>query len=65
MARALERRKQGDVSDARLSRSGPKTPSIVKTAQRLGRLIPAEELRRIPKDLSDQIDHYLYGTPKR
>jgi len=28
-------------------------------------MIPEEELRRIPKDLSSQIDHYVYGTPKR
>ena len=43
----------------------PKLPRIVRIAQRLGRQIPAEELRNIPKDLSDQIDHYVYGTPKR
>jgi len=36
-----------------------------RIAQRLGRMIPDEELRRIPKDLSSQIDHYVYGTPKR
>lgn len=43
----------------------PKTPRIARIAQRLGRMIPEEELRRIPKDLSGQIDHYVYGTPKR
>jgi hypothetical protein len=43
----------------------PKTPRIARIAQRLGRMIPEEELRRIPKDLSSQIDHYVYGTPKR
>lgn len=40
-------------------------PEIVKIAQRLGRMIPEEERRRIPKDLADQVDHYVYGTPKR
>jgi hypothetical protein len=40
-------------------------PDIVKVFQRLGRKIPEEELRRYPKDLSDQVDHYVYGTPKR
>jgi hypothetical protein len=40
-------------------------PKLVQIAQRLGRQIPARELRAIPKDLSDQIDHYVYGTPKR
>jgi hypothetical protein len=40
-------------------------PEIANIVQRLGRMIPEEELRRIPKDLSDQVDHYVYGTPKR
>ena len=51
-------------SDAPVRRSR-KAPRIVAMAQRLGRQIPEEELRRIPKDLSTQIDHYVYGTPKR
>ena len=40
-------------------------PQIVRIANRLGRRIPARELRALPKDLSDQIDHYVYGTQKR
>jgi hypothetical protein len=43
----------------------PKVPRIVRIAERLGRMIPEEELRRIPKDLSGQVDHYVYGLPKR
>lgn len=27
--------------------------------------IPDEELDRLPTDLAAQIDHYIYGTPKR
>ena len=27
--------------------------------------VPAEEWDRLPADLSDQLDHYLYGHPKR
>ncbi len=46
-------------------RASPKMLRIVRIAQRLGRMIPEEELRRIPKDLSSQVDHYVYGTPKR
>jgi hypothetical protein len=48
-------------------RPSPKSriPEIANIVQRLGRMIPEEELRRIPKDLSDQVDHYVYGTPKR
>lgn len=28
-------------------------------------LIPEEEWRRLPADLTDNLDHYLYGTPKK
>jgi hypothetical protein len=27
--------------------------------------IPDEEFDRMPADSSEQLDHYLYGTPKR
>ena len=27
--------------------------------------IPDEELDRLPSDLAAQVDHYIYGTPKR
>jgi len=27
--------------------------------------IPEEELARLPADLAAQVDHYIYGTPKR
>ena len=27
--------------------------------------IPEEEWRKLPTDLAEQHDHYLYGTPKR
>jgi len=29
------------------------------------RNIPEEELARLPTDLAAQVDHYIYGTPKR
>jgi hypothetical protein len=27
--------------------------------------IPAAELAKLPPDFTDQLDHYVYGTPKR
>ena len=27
--------------------------------------VPPEELAKIPADMCDQLDHYVYGTPKR
>lgn len=32
---------------------------------RLGDSIPADELARLPSDLSKNLDHYIYGTPKQ
>src|SRR2546425_4085605 len=29
------------------------------------RTIPDEELERVPTDLAAQVDHYVYGLPKR
>ena len=52
------------ASPNRMNRS-TKMPRIARIAERLGRMIPDEELRRIPKDLSSQVDHYVYGLPKR
>jgi hypothetical protein len=34
-------------------------------AEELTRDIPAEAWKSLPADLSDQLDHYIYGTPKR
>jgi hypothetical protein len=27
--------------------------------------VPQEDWNRLPPDLTDNLDHYLYGTPKR
>jgi len=27
--------------------------------------VPEEEWAKLPSDLGDQLDHYIYGTPKR
>jgi len=65
MARLTGKTKSATPSAGRPAGASRRIPGIVKIAQRLGRKIPDEELRRIPKDLSSQIDHYVYGTPKR
>lgn len=31
----------------------------------LGAEVPTEEWDKLPADLTDQLDHYLYGTPRR
>ena len=65
MARATGKTKSNKLTKRKTAAVSRKVPSIVRIAQRLGRMIPEDELRRIPKDLSSQIDHYVYGTPKR
>jgi len=65
MARAAGKTKNATQPVRKRAGSLPKMPRIARIAQRLGRMIPEEELRRIPKDLSSQVDHYVYGLPKR
>jgi len=65
MARATEKSKGAAPHPRKRARDSHNMPRIARTIQRLGRLIPDEELRRFPKDLSSQVDHYVYGTPNR
>jgi hypothetical protein len=65
MARAAGKAKISTPSARKPNGASGKLPRIARVAQRLGRMIPEEELRQFPKDLSSQVDHYVYGTPKR
>jgi hypothetical protein len=31
----------------------------------IGASVPREEWEKLPRDLSENLDHYLYGAPKR
>ena len=42
----------------------PSAPRIEDTLQSLAAEVPPEEWERVPSDLSDQHDHYIYGTPR-
>jgi len=65
MARRAGKTKSTTPSGKKPAGRSTKMPRIARIVQRLGRMIPEEELRRIPKDLSSHVDHYVYGTPKR
>jgi len=65
VARLNGKTKSAAQPAAKPKSAAPKLRRIVRILGRLGHMIPEEELRRIPKDLSSQIDHYVYGTPKR
>ncbi len=38
---------------------------LMREFQELAREVPAEEWAKLPADLTDNLDHYLYGTPKK
>ena len=65
MARIAGKPKKLAVSGEAKPDGSRQSPSIAAVAQRLGRMIPDEELRLLPEDLSEQLEHYLYGAPKR
>lgn len=39
--------------------------SLLKYVEEVSATIPPEELDRLPTDMAANIDHYLYGSPKR
>jgi hypothetical protein len=43
----------------------PTARAIEDVLAELAREVPDEEWNRLPADLTDNIDHYIYGTPKR
>lgn len=58
------------VSELRLQPAGeisydPTARPIEDVLAELGREVPEEEWSRLPADLAENIDHYVYGTPKR
>ena len=52
------------LDDEKPSHTTPKL-SIEQKLAELAAEVPPEEWDSLPKDLSDQLDHYLYGWPKR
>lgn len=38
---------------------------IWEVAAEIRKSIPAEEWAKLPKDGAEQLDHYIYGSPKR
>jgi hypothetical protein len=41
------------------------TRPIPEVLAEIAAAIPAEELAQLPSDFTDQLDQYIYGTPKR
>lgn len=47
------------------AKDGERPVPIWEVIAALGRSVPPEELERLPTDLARNVDHYLYGAPKR
>ena len=47
------------------SAEGHDTRPIAEVLAEIAAAIPTEELAQLPADFTDQLDHYIYGTPKR
>ena len=41
------------------------TLALEKDLMELARTVPESEWAKLPKDLNENLDHYLYGSPKR
>ena len=40
-------------------------PPLIDRLRRIAARIPQRELDNLPLDLIENLDHYIYGTPKR
>jgi Arc/MetJ-type ribon-helix-helix transcriptional regulator len=68
-ARLLLRREpagDGATSPAAMPESPAGSPKpIWEVVDELRKAVPPEEFAKLPKDGAEQLDHYLYGSPKR
>ncbi|MFM7425561.1 MAG: hypothetical protein ACKO7W_11300 [Elainella sp.] len=46
------------------SQQSPSLPPFLQFVEEISAQVPREEWEKLPKDLSKNIDHYLYGSPK-
>ena len=46
-------------------RASKRAPTIWEEIIEIGKSIPEEDLAKIPTDASRNLDHYLYGAPKK
>jgi hypothetical protein len=65
MARATEKKKRPATARKKKGEAPKRQHSIVEYIQQLVSQIPEDVLRRLPTDLAEQHDHYIYGTPKK
>lgn len=68
-ARLLLRQVEEKAADSAraepLDDTSPEDQPIWEAIEELRRHVPPEEFLKLPKDGAAQIDHYIYGSPKR
>jgi hypothetical protein len=42
-----------------------KSPTVEEKVAAIWADVPASEWKKLPDDLTDHLDHYVYGTPKK
>ena len=42
-----------------------RAPNLIERIAAMAEQIPDEELAGVPRDSAQNLDHYLYGSPKR
>jgi Arc/MetJ-type ribon-helix-helix transcriptional regulator len=56
---------QAKPASANQADAAPTHKPIWEVVDDLRKNIPPEEFAKLPKDGAEQLDHYLYGSPKR
>jgi hypothetical protein len=46
-------------------RSKRRRPTLTEEIIAIGMQVPDDELEKLPRDGAENLDHYLYGAPKR
>jgi Arc/MetJ-type ribon-helix-helix transcriptional regulator len=59
------KQEQGQPEQPAASRTAPTCKPIWEEIEELTAKIPDEEFLKLPVDGAEQLDHYIYGLPKR
>ncbi|MBW4420778.1 MAG: hypothetical protein KME13_16335 [Myxacorys californica WJT36-NPBG1] len=52
------------VDQTESSQQLPSLPPFLQFVEEISAQVPKEEWEKLPSDLSKNVDHYLYGSPK-
>jgi Arc/MetJ-type ribon-helix-helix transcriptional regulator len=61
----LQQLRQAEANPPATSEASQEHMPLWEEIQELTADVPAEEWDKLPSDLAEQHDHYLYGTPRR